>query len=281
MRISAVCVFHGRENFLWLEEWARHHLNQGMESIYLYDNSKSERDLVLINNLRANWDERLKGFTDGEIWDIIRSLSDKFPTGKVRLIEWSPRDKDGRIGHRQEAAYAHFVRHNGKETDWAAFIDADEYLFSPNLVQFVRDRDAEGYNRIILDLVLYKSRWAWEGMGWIPSCMDICEHLHSNCLHGNKNLYKTSDVIQPAIHRHPVFRQKIKEWRDGRLGQHIDTIWFNHYQATPFKLQEYYIKNKMLVSSTFFDSPINDVQREALLKARARARAKVIVNSSS
>lgn len=85
-----------------LEEWLEFHLLVGVEHFFIYDN----------------------GSTDGTI-DILRRYCSK---GLVTLAAWPHFVEDF---HTQVLAYAHCLATFGKTSRWIAFIDADEFLFSP------------------------------------------------------------------------------------------------------------------------------------------------------
>ena len=85
-----------------LEEWLEFHLLVGVEHFFIYDN----------------------GSADGTI-DILRRYCAK---GLVTLVAWPHFVEDF---HTQVLAYAHCLATYGKTSRWIAFIDADEFLFSP------------------------------------------------------------------------------------------------------------------------------------------------------
>jgi hypothetical protein len=85
----------------YLAEWVSHHLAQGVDHIFLYNN----------------------GSTD----DPERVLQPFLDQGSVSLITWpAPKELGSQIGA------AHDLRDRTRGSSrWAAFIDVDEFLFSP------------------------------------------------------------------------------------------------------------------------------------------------------
>ena len=92
----AICaIFKNEAPFL--DEWLRFHAGVGVEHFYLYDDASSDgfRDVLL------PWMKR----------------------GLVTVTDWS--------GRNQTTAYNHCLRRVRSRTRWLAFIDIDEFLFSP------------------------------------------------------------------------------------------------------------------------------------------------------
>ncbi|MDJ0114152.1 hypothetical protein QM646_47315, partial [Rhodococcus erythropolis] len=84
----------------------------------------------------------------------------------VTIVDWQPRDADGRIVHGQVEAYVDYVSRYRDTVAWAAFVDADEYLeHAPGLdweVLFAGVTQA-GSHRVVLDALVYESRWTRDG----------------------------------------------------------------------------------------------------------------------
>lgn len=88
---------------LYIKEWVEFHLNQGFEHFYLYDNESE----------------------DGTK-EAVKELS--------KYITWH----DVKGFKQQRVAYNHMISDHRNETEWCAFIDCDEFLFSfrdPTFVQ--------------------------------------------------------------------------------------------------------------------------------------------------
>lgn len=91
---TAVCCIAKYEN-KYLKEWVDYHLELGFDQIFIYDN----------NNL------------DGEeILPVLRSYD------KVEIV-----DCRGKTSY-QDPAYTDFYNAYGKQFDWIAFIDVDEFI---------------------------------------------------------------------------------------------------------------------------------------------------------
>jgi hypothetical protein len=94
----SVCAIYLNEA-PFLREWIEFHRLVGVERFFLYDN----------------------GSTDAHLEVLAPYLED----GVVVIHDWPSRDKP------QEPAYDDCLQRHGPESRWIAFIDLDEYLFSP------------------------------------------------------------------------------------------------------------------------------------------------------
>ena len=48
----------------------------------------------------------------------------------ITYVKWQPRNEKGEIIYGQEDGVRHFMQNYGKETEWVALMDLDEFLFS-------------------------------------------------------------------------------------------------------------------------------------------------------
>jgi len=111
--LAVVAIF--RQEAPFLDEWLEFHRAMGVGHFYLYNNFSLDDFRVVL----APWIER----------------------GLVTLRDWP-------VQTGQLAAYRHCVKHHAMDAQWMAFIDIDEFLFSPagrNLVDVLRPyRDLPG-----------------------------------------------------------------------------------------------------------------------------------------
>jgi hypothetical protein len=146
-RIALFTVLILRENILFLEEWIDHHLRMGVQKVFLYDNSKVERNeldgaggfhdttqpgsTIAIegksNRHGFNFEQMVE---DAEAERLLGELRAKFGPA-LELREWSPRGPDGKICYGQVQAINQFVEQYRYEFDYTLHIDCDEFLVSP------------------------------------------------------------------------------------------------------------------------------------------------------
>ena len=93
----AVCAIF-RDEARYLAEWVSFHRIQGVERFYLYDNRSSD--------------------------DWATELAPEIEAGIVEVQHWP--FVPGQLG-----AYKHCLEQHRDEARWIAFIDVDEFLFSP------------------------------------------------------------------------------------------------------------------------------------------------------
>jgi hypothetical protein len=110
-----------RDEAYYLREWIEFHRLVGVERFYLYDNLSEDEHL-----------------------DVLRPYIDE---GLVVYRRWP-------LYPAQKQAYAYFLEHNRHDSTWVAFIDIDEFLFSPTgrkVSEVLRDYEASpgvGVNRL-------------------------------------------------------------------------------------------------------------------------------------
>jgi hypothetical protein len=98
--LSAVAIFKNEARHL--EEWLAFGVSEGIEHVLLYDHSSTD-----------------------DAKEVLRPWID---AGIVELIDWPVAWKSGA----QNKAYLDALRRLRGRTRWAAFIDIDEFLFSPS-----------------------------------------------------------------------------------------------------------------------------------------------------
>lgn len=131
-------VFIVKENILFLDEWISYHKLLGFDKFYLYDNSKVNKVVGFdankkfmisgkINKHKTDFDAFVK-LTNEEIKEKLETIVKKHK-GSVKIIEWSPKDKNGNVVHFQKQAHNHCLKKLKKDNiDWCAVIDIDEFI---------------------------------------------------------------------------------------------------------------------------------------------------------
>jgi len=122
----AICAIFRNET-LYFKEWIEFHVLQGISKFFLYQNNSTD-----------NWEE---------------VLSPYIQSGLVSLIEWPYSNPS------QFLAYQHCLGNlQGKPNLWVAFIDCDEFLFSPTCPTAAEGLDA---------LVSEHPDWGAIGVNWM------------------------------------------------------------------------------------------------------------------
>lgn len=125
--LSFHTVFILNENINWLEEFIIYNKAIGIEYFYLYDNDGSD-------GFDGSQTHNKYGFsltTSNRHEDIIKLVAIlKKYADCVTYVKWQPRE-NGKIVYGQNDSIQHFIKNYGHETEWVAFMDLDEFLFSP------------------------------------------------------------------------------------------------------------------------------------------------------
>lgn len=212
-RKAVVAVLLPREHLPFIREWCLHHLAQGWE-IYLYDNTGSTGSTRLSSVFKIGTLQ--KSGTDKRgvnYFNYTKHLSDEDVSLKMRellsdldvtIITWHPTNDEGHIIHGQVEAYVDFIRHYKNEINWAAFIDADEYLSAGTGMSWdslIARAQTSNHYRVMINGVVYESRWTQDGE---PQPLSVLrcggEQLTSDGYTGCKNIVRLDKVIAADIH---------------------------------------------------------------------------------
>lgn len=125
MRYLSVCAVI-RNEAPYLEEWLDFHIAQGVEHFYLYDNGSTDK----VQNLLTPYGQKIT-------WHTTKGTK------------------------QQRVAYNHTLSDYRKQSEWCAFIDVDEFLYSGNDKRFVdtlRNKyDLPGISGIAVHWLLFGS----------------------------------------------------------------------------------------------------------------------------
>lgn len=125
MQYLSMCAII-RDEAPYIAEWIEHHLNQGFEHFYLYNNESKDN-----------------------ILEVIKPYQ--------HLITWHelPGTKQQRV------AYDHMINNYKMQTEWCAFLDIDEFLYCTNKKSFANvlstDYDNPDLSGLAVHWILYGS----------------------------------------------------------------------------------------------------------------------------
>jgi hypothetical protein len=128
--VLAICAVF-KDEAAYLREWVEFHQLMGVERFYLYNNNSSDR--------------------------YLDALQTHIESGAVVVHEWPQHPA-------QLRAYEHCLKTHGSETDWLAFIDIDEFLFSPkakllpDVLADYADHPAVGVNWVMFGSAGHKQK---------------------------------------------------------------------------------------------------------------------------
>ena len=128
-QLSICAIFQNEARFL--KEWIDFHKKQGIEHFWLYNNLSQD--------------------------DYLSVLQTYVDNGTVDLIDWPyPNDDDSTKWHWIQCnAYNDAIIQMQNRVKWCAFIDTDEFLFSPkeDLKEVLDDYDQ--YSGVVINWVMY------------------------------------------------------------------------------------------------------------------------------
>jgi hypothetical protein len=229
-------VFISKENILFLEEWIDYHIQLGFNRFYLYDNSKVTRKSDFdsknkslqpgkVNKYNINYDE-IVNLTQEQVNEIMDKIVKKYE-GKVNIIEWSPKDKNGNVLYNQTEAHNHCLkRMKIDKIDWCASIDLDEFLVigKPKcdlFTKFIDELDNK-VSALTLDQIRFEHRFSkLEG-----NIVDITNAKKENGkfksnFNSCKNIFRIKDTNKLSVH----------SWTGKGKRIHPKNIFFNHYKV--------------------------------------------------
>ena len=170
MKIAIHSVFIVKENILFLEEWIDYHIQLGVDYFYLYDNSKVEKLVGFdankkwlipgkVNKYKIDYD-KIVNLTDDQINGVLNKIKEKY-NGIVNIIEWSPRDVDGKVCYFQTKAHGDcHDRLKEANVDWCASIDLDEFLVLNDITLKDYLKSLEGdISSVLLAQIEFESRF--------------------------------------------------------------------------------------------------------------------------
>lgn len=160
-----------QENIFFLEDYITYHLNIGVDHFYLYDNYGSEYvdpwlekvgNNVTINgkNKRGQNINKLQRFTEEELYEKMNEIISKYKS-YITYIKWQPLDENGKITYDQVNGVNHCLENFGKDNEWIAFLDLDEYLHSKHnidIINFLNDNKKFVVIRLLQKLFVSRFR---------------------------------------------------------------------------------------------------------------------------
>jgi len=241
-RLAIQTVFLAKENILFLKEWLLYHQHLGVVKFYLYDNSGvqfGDDNEPIVSNIKifkagkiskygVDYDS-LINLTEKDVQKLLSEIINSFD-GDVELIKWQPKDSTGRIVYGHRKSMLHFKKNYGRYNDWVAFIDMDEYIFSPNnlnLMEYLRDCDNNKIRCIKIFQKIFECRYSYleKNVIEINRCIENIDttNNYKKGSWGEKNIIKIKYLKDLRnIHDMKLKRGKLVEMNPGELR-------FNHY----------------------------------------------------
>ena len=130
MSIALYTLILPRIEFYFLEEWIDHHLNLGIDKIFIYNNGLLAIDAVW-GNAKDSWAKKpyldyFRDYTDKDIDCKLLKLQEQYKS-KIALVDWKYQEnhKD-KYPYSQISGFKNCV--NSNAFDWWLFCDPDEFF---------------------------------------------------------------------------------------------------------------------------------------------------------
>jgi hypothetical protein len=290
IRLGIHTVFIIKENIPFLREWIVYHLNLSFDKIFLYDNTGSigaDGSTDSANKYSFNFDKIVTG-SDSAIQEELNSILNDFKDIVV-YIKWQPRNEKNQIIYAQSLAMRHYAENYKDETDYTAYIDIDEFIFSPNdinIKDYIFKLSQENVTKIILNQKKFRDRFCSkisknviditssienvDTTGWAPKIIiknfttKIDNNMHIHLLETlNGETFKAPEDTLRFNH-YNVNRVQI-DWMKGFYGVNSDDVFEYGYDDS-MKRYSAIVKEKCGSGNNFIDyDEINNIHKDLCL----------------
>lgn len=226
--LSFHTVFVLNENIRWLEEFIIYYRNIGFDHFYLYDNEGSIGfgSTTKYNKYGFPISHKATEEDKKQLQYILEKYGDY-----ITYTIWQPKDSAGNIIYRQDDSIIDCMNHQGKDNEWIACLDLDEYVYSVknvNIADYLKSLDesvscVKITQKKFLDRFLSKERF-------ITQEFQCINGLNIGTEWGPKNIVRCKDFIfLKHIHEIDVKNEIIVADKE--------IIRFNHYNINDKQLK--------------------------------------------
>jgi hypothetical protein len=232
MKTAIASTFFFRKSIYHIEEWIQHHLNFGVDKIFLYESSDYNLVKPHEDTKRGINISELKYIKEGDICDFYLKIKEKYQS-EVIFVRYNPKlspHLNTKIHdpwiYNQMSGLFHFKNTFSDQFDWVSSIDLDEYLYSKNF-------------KSLKDILKAFAAYDFCIMKWMAfeSCflnLNTPNLKKTQCLEPlvdvlNKYIYKTScnKFINNISLHHPKF---IKKNKSKIIRMDFDDLGFLHFK---------------------------------------------------
>ena len=230
IKLAIQTVLIMKENLPFLREWIIYHLHIGFDKIFLYDNTGSvgiDDSTKEVNKYAFNFNTIINmnnNLIDSELQAILNDFKDN-----VIYDKWQPKNENGEIIYGQEEAIKDYIKKYGKLTDYTAFIDTDEFIFSEknvNLKEYVYNSSKDDISKIVLIQKKFNDRFCNRESKNISEISNTIENIDTYNW-ANKVIIKNSDINLEKIESVHI----LETVRGKSIDVAPDIFRFNHYNV--------------------------------------------------
>lgn len=237
--LSFHTIFIVNENVKWLEEFILYYKHIGFDHFYLYDNEGSGGRNGG-TNVRNKYGFAVSTTTTPENAILFNSILEKYKD-IITYEKWQPKASNGVIEYKQNECINHFITNYGKDNEWIAFFDLDEFIFSEqniNLPEYLKELTprvscVKLIQKKFLDRFLTTEKY-------ITQEFNCINDLKIDTQWGPKNIIRCSDLkLGGSIHKMNV--------KYTTVVPDTTILRFNHYNLNNklFSWMRQYFKSKV------------------------------------
>ena len=228
--LSFHTIFILSENIQWLEEFLIYYKHIGFDHFYLYDNEGSTGGA---NNTdkQSRWGYEASTTNSEADKAKLAKIMNKYGD-MITYVKWQPKNEQGHIIYGQVDGLRHFIQTYGHETTWIAFMDLDEFLFSPSnmdIINYMKTLPST-VSKVRLSMKVFVDRHEILG----PYCTQdfrCIEGVSMTYDTGCKNIVRTDDFITTTNIHHGY------ELKQDSIDVDKNVLRFNHYNGNSKQLK--------------------------------------------
>jgi hypothetical protein len=228
--LSFHTIFILSENIQWLEEFLIYYKYIGFDHFYLYDNEGSTGGA---NNTdkQSRWGYEALTTNSEADKEKLEKIMNKYGT-MITYVKWQPKNEQNKIVYGQVEGLRHFIQTYGHETTWVAFMDLDEFIFSPSnmdIVDYMKTLP-QTVSKVRLSMKVFADRHEILG----PYCTQDFRCIEGvSMTYGTacKNIVRTDDFITTTNIHHGY------ELKQESIDVDKTVLRFNHYNGNNKQLK--------------------------------------------
>lgn len=215
-------IFIPSENIQWLEEFLVYYIHNGFDHFYLYDNEGSiGRNSSTPTKNKYGFPIQKSSDHTNKLVTILQTYGDY-----ITYRQWQPKNAAGDIIYGQHESIADCMKHYGADNEWIAFMDLDEFIYSPaqiHIPDYLKSQeDTVSCVRLtqkkFIDRFLSAEKFVTQEFHCIPS-------HRVDVRWGRKNIVRCKDFLSSTeIHHGFILQGDIKDAPPAILR-------FNHYNV--------------------------------------------------
>ena len=230
LKLAIQTVFIVKENLPFLREWIIYHLHIGFDKIFLYDNTGSigiDNSNKTMNKYAFNFNNIIQ-LDDNVVNNELQSILNDFKDNVI-YVKWQPKDSEGNIIYGQTEAIKHYITNYKDMTDYTAYTDTDEFIFSvnnTNIKDYIFNLTKDDVTKIVITQKKFADRFCNKEKKNILDIYNTIENIDTSGWAPKIIIKNDSTNIDNIGNIHSI------ESINGKtVVAPMDTLRFNHYNV--------------------------------------------------